>query len=147
MKRIATVLGTRSAAIRMSPVVQAAGCGVVYESYRGQGCSRDVDPSVLWGLGLPDARYNPDVGSGSGGCFRESRRSRFAEKHDAVFLQSLKAREVIVVGGHSTDRTVEPPKNIGRRVVFLGGRDTVGCAHNSVAQTFKCRSFKMGSGV
>jgi hypothetical protein len=52
-----------------------------------------------------------------------------------------------VVDGHSTDQTVEPPKNIGRRVVFLGGRDTVGCAHNSVTQTFKRRSFKIESGV
>lgn len=67
---------------------------------------------------------------------------------EAVFSQSLKPHEAIVVDGHSTDRTVEPPKNIGRRVVFLGGcRGRVGCAHNSVTQTFKRRSFKIKSGV
>ena len=66
----------------------------------------------------------------------------------ALRRSSLKPREVVVVDGHSTDRTVKPPKNIGHRVVFLGGcRGRVGCVYNSVMQTFKRRSFKMESGV
>ena len=72
---------------------------------------------------------------------------KIAQCLEAVFSQSLKPHEVIVVDGHSSDRTVEPPKNVGRRVVFLGGCDTVGCVHNSVTQTFKRRSFKIKSGV
>jgi hypothetical protein len=66
----------------------------------------------------------------------------------ALRRSPLKPREVVVVDRHSTDQTVEPPKNIGHRVVFLRGcRGRVGCVYNFVTQTFKRRSFKMESGV
>lgn len=37
---------------------------------------------------------------------------------EAVFSQPLKRREVIVVDGHSTDRTVERARGFSARVVY-----------------------------
>lgn len=68
MKRVATVLGTRPESIKMSPVVRACeGSGAEwFMVHTGQDCYCDVDPGVLRGLGLPDAKDNLDVESGSG---------------------------------------------------------------------------------
>jgi len=69
MKRVATVLGTRPDSIKMSPVVRACEGSRAewFMVHAGQDCSCDVDPGVLRGLELPDAKDNLGVGSGSGG--------------------------------------------------------------------------------
>ncbi len=61
MKRIAIVLGTRPEAIKMSPVVRASERQDVgwFMVHTGQ------DQVFSGGLGLPDAKDNPDVGSES----------------------------------------------------------------------------------
>jgi UDP-N-acetylglucosamine 2-epimerase (non-hydrolysing) len=67
MKGIATVLGMGSEAIKMSPVVRACerrGDVDWFMGPTGQERSWDVGRVYSGGLGLPDARYNPDVGSG-----------------------------------------------------------------------------------
>ena len=66
MKRIAIVLGTRHEITKMSPVVRACerqGDVDWSVSHTGRDCSCDVGRVFSGGLGLPDARYNPDVGS------------------------------------------------------------------------------------
>ncbi len=69
--KICTIIGTRPEIIKMSPVARACeGAGADWfmgHSGTGQGCSRDVGRVFSGGLGLSDARYNPDVGSGSEG--------------------------------------------------------------------------------
>ncbi len=72
MKRIAIVLGTRPEVIKMSPVVGTCrsrkGTGLDYFMSRtGQDCSCDIGWVFSGGLGLPDARYNLDVGAGAWG--------------------------------------------------------------------------------
>ena len=60
--------GTRPEIIKMSSVVRACERqGADYFMiHTRQGCSCDVDRVFFEQLGLPDARYNLDVGSGSG---------------------------------------------------------------------------------
>ncbi|MHC1600605.1 MAG: UDP-N-acetylglucosamine 2-epimerase [Candidatus Methanospirareceae archaeon] len=60
--------GTRPEAIKMSPVVRACERRGVdwFVVHTGQGCSCDVDRVFSGRLGLPDAGYNLDIGSGSG---------------------------------------------------------------------------------
>jgi len=75
-------------------------------------------------LELPDARYNLDVGSGSGGgmvsgqggCLRESRRSRFAEKPDAVLVEGNMSRagRRFVGGGYDFSTATR----LRRRITF-----------------------------
>ena len=69
MEKICVIIGTRPEVIKMSPVVRA--CERQEGSdwfmvHTGQGCSCDVDRVFFEQPGLPDARYNLDVGSGSG---------------------------------------------------------------------------------
>jgi len=69
MSEICVIPGTRPEIIKMSPVVRAcerrgADWFVVHT---GQGCSCDVDRVFSGRLGLPDAKYNLDCGSGSEG--------------------------------------------------------------------------------
>ena len=68
MKRIATVLGTRPEAIKMSPVIRACeGSGAEYFMiHTGQHYSYNMDRVFFEQLELPDAKYNLDVRSGSG---------------------------------------------------------------------------------
>ena len=62
------IIGTRPEAIKMSPVVMACERQGAewFMIHSGQDCSCDVSRVFSGGLGLPDARYNLDVGSGSG---------------------------------------------------------------------------------
>ena len=64
------IIGTRPEAIKMSPVVRACerqGDVDWSVSHTGRDCSCDVGRVFSGGLGLPDARYNLDCGSGSEG--------------------------------------------------------------------------------
>ena len=66
--RICIIIGTRPEVVKMSPLVRAcerrgADC---FRIHTGQDRSRDVGRVFFEQLGLPDARYNLDVGSGSG---------------------------------------------------------------------------------
>ena len=61
--------GTRPEIIKMSPVVRACERQEGSEWFvvhTGQGCSCDVDRVFFEQPELPDAKYNLDVGSGSG---------------------------------------------------------------------------------
>ena len=66
---ICIIPGTRPETIKMSLVVRACeGSGVEwFMVHTGQDRSRDVGRVCSGGIGLPDVRYNPDVGSGVGG--------------------------------------------------------------------------------
>ena len=63
------IIGTRPEVIKMSPMVRACeGSGLDwFMSHTGQNCSCDVGRVFFEQLGLPDARYNLDVGSGGMG--------------------------------------------------------------------------------
>jgi UDP-N-acetylglucosamine 2-epimerase (non-hydrolysing) len=65
IEAICIILGTRPEIIKMSPVVRACeGSGVEwFVGHTGQERLCDVGHDVLGGLGLPDAKDNPDVGS------------------------------------------------------------------------------------
>ena len=65
MKKICVIIGTRPEIIKMSPGARACeGSGAEwFMVHTGQGCSCDMGRVFSGGLGLPDARYNPDVGS------------------------------------------------------------------------------------
>ena len=68
MGKICIIIDTRPEIIKMSPVVRAcerrgADWFVVHT---GQHYSHHMDRVFFEQLGLPDARYNLDVGSGSG---------------------------------------------------------------------------------
>jgi len=67
--RIAIVLGTRPEIIKMSPVIRA--CERKHVDYfilhTGQHYSYTMDRVFFEQLGLPEARYNLDVGSGTHG--------------------------------------------------------------------------------
>ena len=70
MSEICIIIGTRPEIIKMSPVVRACKRQEGSEWFvvhTGQGCSCDVDRVFPGRLGLPDAGYNLDCGSGSGG--------------------------------------------------------------------------------
>ena len=77
MSEICIIIGTRPEIIKMSPVVRACE-GLDYVMvHTGQHYSYNMDRVFFEQLGLPDARYNLDVGSGSGsmgsrqgGCLR-----------------------------------------------------------------------------
>ena len=69
MSEICIIIGTRPEVIKMSPVMRAcerrrADWFVVHT---GQHYSYGMDRVFFEQLGLPDARYNLDCGSGSGG--------------------------------------------------------------------------------
>ncbi len=78
MKRVAIVLGTRPEIIRASPVVRACeGSGAEwFMVHTGQHYSYGMDRVFFEQLGLPDAGYNLDVGSGSGGHGEQTGRMR-----------------------------------------------------------------------
>ena len=63
------IIGTRPEIIKMSPVVRACeGQGADYFMiHTGQHYSHHMDRVFFEQLGLPDARYNLDVGSGGHG--------------------------------------------------------------------------------
>ena len=96
MKRVATVLGTRPESIKMSSVVRACEGSRAewFMVHAGQDCYCDMDPGVLRGLELPDARYNLNVGSGSGRHEEQTgkmlsgiEKILIAEKPDAVLVE------------------------------------------------------------
>jgi UDP-N-acetylglucosamine 2-epimerase (non-hydrolysing) len=69
MGKICVIIGTRPEIIKMSPVVRA--CERQEGSdwfmvHTGQHYSYNMDRVFFEQLGLPEARYNLDVGSGSG---------------------------------------------------------------------------------
>ena len=67
--KICIIIGTRPAAIKMAPVVRACeGSGAEwFMGHTGQDCSYEMDRVFFEQPGLPDARYNLDVGSGRHG--------------------------------------------------------------------------------
>ncbi|CAD6490150.1 MAG: UDP-N-acetylglucosamine 2-epimerase [Candidatus Argoarchaeum ethanivorans] len=67
--KMCVILGTRPEVIKMSPVVRACeGSGADYFMiYTGQHYSYNMDRVFFEQPGLPDARYNLDVGSGRHG--------------------------------------------------------------------------------
>ena len=69
MKRIAIVLGTRPELIKMSPVIrECEKQGLDYFIlHTGQHYSHNMDRVFFEQLGLPEAVYNLDVGSGKHG--------------------------------------------------------------------------------
>ena len=68
MKKICIIIGTRPEIIKMSPVAGACERRGLdwFVLHTGQYYSYNMDRVFFEQLGLPDARYNPDVGSGSG---------------------------------------------------------------------------------
>ncbi len=68
MEKICVIIGTRPEIIKMSPVVRACeGSGLDYFMiHTGQHYSYNMDRVFFEQLELPDARYNLEVGSGSG---------------------------------------------------------------------------------
>ena len=68
MEKICVIIGTRPEIIKMSPVVRACERrGADYFAiHTGQHYSYGMDRVFFEQLGLPDAKYNLDVGSGSG---------------------------------------------------------------------------------
>ncbi|MCD6206936.1 MAG: UDP-N-acetylglucosamine 2-epimerase [Methanosarcinales archaeon] len=98
---ICIILGTRTEIIKMSPVVRACERrGADYfVIHTGQGCSCDVDRVFFEQLELPDARYNLDVGSGSGRHGEQTGRMlagieeiKICEKPDAVLVEGNMSR-------------------------------------------------------
>jgi UDP-N-acetylglucosamine 2-epimerase (non-hydrolysing) len=69
MPRIAIVLGTRPEIIKMSPVIRACEKENVdyFILHTGQHYSYNMDRIFFEQLGLPEAKYNLDVGSGTHG--------------------------------------------------------------------------------
>jgi len=67
--KIAVVLGTRPEIIKISPVIRACERQNVEYSilHTGQHYTYTMDKIFFEQLGLPEARYNLDVGSGSQG--------------------------------------------------------------------------------
>ena len=96
MEKPCIIIGTRPEIIKMSPVVRAcerrgADWFVVHT---GQHYSHHMDRVFFEQLGLPDARYNLDVGSGSGGHGEQTGRMLagieeilIAEKPDVVLVE------------------------------------------------------------
>ena len=96
MEKPCIILGTRPEIIKMSPVVRAcerrgADWFVVHT---GQHYSHHMDRVFFEQLGLPDARYNLDVGSGSGRHGAQTGRMLagieeilIAEKPDVVLVE------------------------------------------------------------
>jgi len=68
MGKICVIIGTRHEILKMSPVVRACeGQGADYfVIHTGQHYSYGMDRVFFEQLGLPDAKYNLDCGSGSG---------------------------------------------------------------------------------
>jgi UDP-N-acetylglucosamine 2-epimerase (non-hydrolysing) len=69
MPRIAIVLGTRPEIIKMSPIIRACERQQVeyFILHTGQHYSYNLDRFFFEQLGLPEATYNLDVGSGTHG--------------------------------------------------------------------------------
>jgi len=69
MGKICIIIGTRPEIIKMSPVVRACERRGLdwFVLHTGQHYSYGMDWVFFEQLGLPDARYTSDVGSGSGG--------------------------------------------------------------------------------
>jgi len=94
MKRITIVVGTRPEIIKVSPVVRACeGSGAEwFMAHTGQDCSCDVSWVFSGGLGLPGARYNPDVesmghGSQTGSVLAGIEKTLIAETPDVVLVE------------------------------------------------------------
>ena len=68
MEKICVIIGTRPEIIKMSPVVRACERRGAdwFVLHTGQHYSYGMDRVFFEQLELPDARYNLDVGSGSG---------------------------------------------------------------------------------
>ena len=95
-KKICIILGTRPEVIKMSPVVRACeGSGTEYFMiHTGQHYSYNMDRVFFEQLELPDAKYNLDVGSGSGRHGEQTGRMLtkiedvlITEKPDAVLVE------------------------------------------------------------
>ncbi len=69
MSEICIIIGTRPEIIKMSPVVRACERRGLdwFVVHTGQHYSHHMDRVFFGELELPDARYNLDCGSGSGG--------------------------------------------------------------------------------
>ena len=96
MKKICVIIGTRPEIIKMSPVARACeGSGLEwFMIHTGQHYSYNMDRVFFEQLELPDARYNLDVGSGSGRHGEQTGRMLsgieeilIAEKPDAVLVE------------------------------------------------------------
>ena len=96
MEKICVIIGTRPEIIKMSPVVRACERqGADYFMiHTGQHYSYNMDRVFFEQLGLPDARYNLDVGSGSGRHGEQTGRMLsgiekilIAEKPDVVLVE------------------------------------------------------------
>ena len=94
--KICIIIGTRPEVIKMSPVVRACeGKGADYfVIHTGQHYSYNMDRVFFEQLELPDAKYNLDVGSGSGRHGEQTGRMLsgiekilIAEKPDAVLVE------------------------------------------------------------
>ena len=122
---ICIILGTRTEIIKMSPVVRACeGQGLEwFVLHTGQGCSCDVDRVFVEQPGLPDARYNLDVGSGSEGHGEQTGRMlagieeiKICEKPDAVLVEGNMSRagRRFVGGGYDFSTATR----LRRRITF-----------------------------
>lgn len=96
MKKICVIIGTRPEIIKMSPVIRACERRGAdhFMVHTGQHYSYNMDRVFFEQLGLPDAKYNLDVGSGSGGHGAQTGRMLsgiekilIAEKPDVVLVE------------------------------------------------------------
>ncbi|MEA1870541.1 MAG: UDP-N-acetylglucosamine 2-epimerase (non-hydrolyzing) [Euryarchaeota archaeon] len=96
IEKICVIIGTRPEVIKMSPVVRACERRGAdwFVLHTGQHYSYGMDRVFFEQLGLPDARYNLDVGSGSGRHGEQTGRMLsgieeilIAEKPDVVLVE------------------------------------------------------------
>ena len=66
IEKTCIIIGTRPEIVKLSPVVRACERRGLdwFVLHTGQHYSYEMDRVFFEQLGLPDARYNPDVGSG-----------------------------------------------------------------------------------
>ena len=78
IEKTCIIIGTRPEMIKMSPVVRACERRGLdwFVLHTGQHYSYGVDRVFFEQLGLPDVRYDLDVGSGSGGHGEQTGRMR-----------------------------------------------------------------------
>ena len=160
MQRIAIVLGTRPEIIKMSPVIrECERLGLDYFIlHTGQHYSYNMDKVFFEQLGLPEAKYNMDVGSGSHAkqtakMLTGLERILQKEKPDVVLVEgdtntvfagALVASKLHVKVGHveaglrSYDRNM--PEEINRVL-------TDHCSDYLFAPTEKSRQILLGEGI
>ncbi len=105
---ICIILGTRPEVIKMSPVVRACEKRGVdwFMIHTGQHYSYNMDRVFFEQLGLPDARYNLDVGSGSGRHGEQT--GRMLSGIEEVLIEE-KPGVVLVEGDTNTVLAGAPP--------------------------------------